>query len=70
MRWATQKTLLSILAFLLLSVPSFSEAADSQTDTFTGKVVGISDGNTISVRTRKKGSRDMKPSQAGDFRKT
>jgi endonuclease YncB( thermonuclease family) len=31
MRSATQKTLLSILAFLLLSLRSFSEAADSQT---------------------------------------
>lgn len=41
----TQRVSCLFFAFLLLSIPLFSLA----TDTFTGKVVGVSDGDTISV---------------------
>ena len=44
-----QNIFLPLLVLLFLSVPLFSQAADSQTDTFTGKVVGVSEGDTISV---------------------
>jgi len=39
-----QKIFLSSIVLLFLSVPIYSQA-----DTFTGKVVGVSDGDTISV---------------------
>jgi len=45
MRWSKRKIFLPVFAFLFLSLPLFSLAAD----TFTGKVVGVSDGDTISV---------------------
>jgi micrococcal nuclease len=45
MRRPNQKTFLPFFVFLLLSIPLFSLAAE----TFTGKVVIISDGDTISV---------------------
>jgi len=47
-----------LVIFPLLSAPPFPQSADSQTawaktvvvsDTFTGKVAGVSDGDTISV---------------------
>ena len=47
-----------MVIFPLLSAPPFPQSADSQTawfkkvvasDTFTGKVIGFSDGDTISV---------------------
>jgi len=44
-----QSIFLPLLVLLFLSIPIFSQAADSQTGTFTGKVVGVSDGDTISV---------------------
>ena len=44
MRRANQRIFLPLFVLLLLSVP-----ASSQTDTFTGKVVSVSDGDTISV---------------------
>ena len=44
MRWPKQRTILPLFILLLLSVPLFSQAA-----TFTGKVVGVSDGDTIKV---------------------
>ncbi len=44
MRSPYRKIFPPLLALLLLSVP-----LSSQTDTFTGKVVGVSDGDTISV---------------------
>ena len=40
-----QSIFLPLLVLLFLSIPLFSHAAD----TFTGKVVGVSDGDTISV---------------------
>ncbi|MFX0200085.1 MAG: thermonuclease family protein [Candidatus Hodarchaeota archaeon] len=40
-----RKTFLLLLVFLLLSIPLFPLAAD----TFTGKVVGVSDGDPIKV---------------------
>ena len=40
-----QSIFLPLLVFLFLSIPLSSHAADS----FTGKVVGVSDGDTISV---------------------
>jgi len=49
MRWTKQKTLLPFLALLFLSIPISSQAADSQTATFTGKVGVMVDGDTISV---------------------
>jgi len=45
MSWLKQRIFLPLFAFLLLSIPLFSLAAD----TFTGKVVGVSDGDTIKV---------------------
>jgi endonuclease YncB( thermonuclease family) len=42
-----RKIFLPFLVLLLLSIPLFSQAADPQS--FTGKVVGVSDGDTISV---------------------
>jgi len=45
MRWPKQRIFLSLFALLILSAPLFSLAAD----TFTGKVVGVSDGDTIKV---------------------
>ncbi len=45
MRRPYQKTFLPFFVFLLLSIPLFSLA----TDTFTGKVVGVADGDIISV---------------------
>jgi len=45
MRRPDQKILLLLFVFLFLSVPLFSLAVD----TFTGKVVGVSDGDTIKV---------------------
>lgn len=47
MRWAKQKTLLAFLGLLFLSVPISSQTAGP--NTFTGKAVVISDGDTISV---------------------
>jgi len=44
MRWPKQKIFLPLFALLLLSVP-----ASSQPPTFTGKVLGVSDGDTIAV---------------------
>ena len=45
MRWLKQRIFPSFFDLLILSIPLFSLA----TDTFTGKVVGVSDGDTISV---------------------
>jgi endonuclease YncB( thermonuclease family) len=47
MKWPNRKVFLLFLGLLLLSVPLFSQANDPQS--FTGKVVGVSDGDTISV---------------------
>jgi endonuclease YncB( thermonuclease family) len=44
MRWAGQRIFLPSIVLLLLSIPIFSQA-----DTFTGKGVGVSDGDSISV---------------------
>jgi endonuclease YncB( thermonuclease family) len=44
-----QKIFFPSLILLFLSLPLFSQANDSQTATFTGKVVGVSGGDTISV---------------------
>ena len=41
--------LLLLFIILFLSVPLFSQAGSVQTATFTGKVVGVSDGDTIKV---------------------
>ena len=58
MEWPKQRIFLLLFVFLLLSLPLFSQTNDSQTtwvkravddNTFTGKVVGISDGDTIKV---------------------
>jgi micrococcal nuclease len=49
MRWAKLKIFPTLFVLLFLSVPLFFEVANSQTGTFTGKVVGISEGDTISV---------------------
>jgi len=49
MRWAKQKIFPTLFVLLFISVPLFLEVANSQTVTFTGKVVGISEGDTISV---------------------
>jgi endonuclease YncB( thermonuclease family) len=58
MRKLTLRLLLSLVIFPLLSASPFLQSADSQTawfkkviarDTFTGKVIGVSDGDTISV---------------------
>jgi len=53
MRWPNRKIFLPLFAFVLLSIPLFSLAAD----TFTGKVVGVSGGDTISVM---RGDRSVK----------
>jgi len=45
MRLPCRKIFLPLLVLLSLSIPSFSLAAE----TFIGKVVGVSDGDTISV---------------------
>ena len=47
MRRPNQKICLYLFILLLLFLPLFSQAADPQS--FTGKVVGVSDGDTISV---------------------
>ena len=44
-----QKTFLLLFLLLFLLIPLSSQATDSQTTTFTGKVVGVSDGDTIKV---------------------
>lgn len=49
MRWTEQKTLLPLLAILFLSIP-----ISSQADTFTGKVMGVADGDTISVMRKRR----------------
>jgi len=58
MRGPNHKIFLTFLVLSFLFAPSSIQAADSQTawvktvvaiDTFTGKVVGVSDGDTISV---------------------
>ena len=58
MRGPNQKIFLTFLVLSFLFAPSSLQAADSQlvwlktvvaSDTFTGKVVGVSDGDTISV---------------------
>ena len=58
MRGPNQKISLPFLVLLFLFAPSSLQAADSQTawvktvvasDTFTSKVVGVSDGDTIKV---------------------
>ena len=57
MRGANQKIILTFLVVSFLFAPSNLQAADFQTtclktavssDTFTGKVIGVSDGDTIS----------------------
>lgn len=66
MRWPRQQILLLLLILLFPSVALSPQASDFQiawvktavaTDTFTGKVVGVSDGDTISVM---RGSRAVK----------
>ncbi len=58
MRLLNQKTSLLLFVLLLTWIPPFSRAADFKgawanvafaSETFTGKVVGVSDGDTISV---------------------
>jgi hypothetical protein len=58
MRGPNQKIFLTFLVLSFLFAPSALQAADAQTawvktvvasDTFTGKVVGVSDGDTISL---------------------
>ena len=49
MRWPGQKILILLFFLLLLSIPISSQGADSRTATFMGKVVGVADGDTISV---------------------
>ena len=49
MRRPDRKICLYLFVLLLPSIPLFFQAADSQTTTFKGKVVGVSDGDTISV---------------------
>ena len=49
MRWPNRTIFLSFFVLLLLSIPLSSQANDSQTAMFTGKVVGVSDGDTIKV---------------------
>ena len=49
MRLPNHKILLPLFILLVFVVPVFSQAADSQNTTFTGKVVGVSDGDTIEV---------------------
>ena len=44
MRWVSQRIFLPPIVLLLLSIP-----ISSQAETFTGKVVGVADGDTISV---------------------
>jgi micrococcal nuclease len=44
MRWPKQKIFLPLFVLLFLSIP-----ISSQTTTFTGKVVGVADGDTISI---------------------
>ena len=44
-----QKILLFLFVLLVLSTPLFSQANGPQTATFTGKVVAVADGDTISV---------------------
>lgn len=50
MRWPKQKVFLSLLILLLLPIPVFSYANGARY--FTGKVGGVSDGDTISVMRR------------------
>ena len=58
MRWPNQRIFLPLLVLLFISLLPYPQAADSQTawvktvlssDTLRGKVVGVSDGDTISV---------------------
>jgi len=58
MRWPNQRIFLPLLVLLFISFPLSPQATDSQTawvnrviasDTFPGKVAGVSDGDTISV---------------------
>jgi endonuclease YncB( thermonuclease family) len=48
MKWPKQKIFLVFLGLLFLFLPLFSQANGPQT-TFTGKVVGVNDGDTIKV---------------------
>ena len=57
MRWPNHKIFLLLFVLLAISLPLISQAAYSQTATFTGKVVGVADGDTISVM---RGSRAVK----------
>ena len=47
--WFRQKILISLSLILFLAVPFFSQANGTRSPTFTGKVVAVSDGETISV---------------------
>jgi endonuclease YncB( thermonuclease family) len=47
MRCHNRKTFLSLFVLLFLSLPLFSQANGPKS--FTGKVVGVSDGDTIKV---------------------
>jgi hypothetical protein len=49
MRPPSRTNFLFLLVLLVLSIPLSSQANDSRTAMFTGKVIGASDGNTISV---------------------
>ncbi len=49
MRWLSQKVYLPPFFLLFLSTPLFSRANGPKTTTFTGKVVGVADGDAISV---------------------
>jgi len=49
MRWQSHKVFSFLFILLILSLPLFSQANGPQASTFMGKVVGVSDGDTISV---------------------
>lgn len=49
MRRSNREIFLPLFILLFLSAPLILKDADSQTATFTGKVLGVADGDTISV---------------------
>jgi hypothetical protein len=62
MRWPNRTIFLSLFVLLLLSTPLSSQADDSQTATFMGKVVRVSDGDTISAMREGPASGEQIPS--------